>query len=208
VKANPLRIHVGGTDMTPALEGFAEERGLASAAPGRISLFLIMQLLSEEQRGNDTWVRVLHEINALEGKSQFTSRMRPTTQFNHKPLKGLWHKHFRQTDLRSLSINLLKGLRRDGLPKLEAEVSVLEEPRDFEPADAAKIAHEAVVDNYERLLATQSLTGEWIVYSVFEGVNYYLCIASHDTGDDVVFNWINTACTVQFPFLLEQLHAQ
>ena len=191
--------------MTPALEYFAEERGLTSAAPGRISLFLIMQLLVEEQRGRDTWTRVLREINALEGKPQFTSRMRPATQFKYKPLKGLWHKHFRQTDLRSLAINLIKGLRRDGLPKLEAEVSALEEPRDFEPADAAKIAHEAVIDNYERLLATQSLSGEWIVYSVFEGVNYFLCIASHNTGDDVVFDWINTACAQQFPFLVDQL---
>jgi hypothetical protein len=191
--------------MTPALEYFAEERGLSHAASGRISLFLTMQLLLEEQRGRDTWARVLREINALEGKPQFASRMRPATQFNHKPLKGLWHKHFRQTDLRSLAINLIKGLRRDGLPKLEAEVSVLEVPRDFEPADAAKIAYEAVIENYERLVATQSLTGEWIIYSVFEGVNYYLCIASHNTGDNLVFDWINTACTQQFPFLVNQL---
>ena len=45
------------------------------------------------------------------------------------------------------------------------------------------------------------LTGEWIVYAVHEGLNYYLCITSHESGDENIAQNIKAACLPQFSFL-------
>lgn len=199
---SPFRTFANGLDVTEALTLFAKESGFEGAAPNRISSFLLLQLLMDELSTGDLSFDVLREVLALEGKG--TSVMRAPTQFTRRPLHGLWHQHYREQNIRSLAINLIKGLRSHGLPKLE-QAAASSTPESPVPFDVDLLAHEAVIDNYERLCLTRSMTGEWIIYSVFEGANYYLCLAKHDTGDDVVFNWISTACVPQFPFLADQI---
>lgn len=45
------------------------------------------------------------------------------------------------------------------------------------------------------------LTGEWIIYKVHEGINYFLCLAKHDEGDEDIYRDKIYPCIKEFPEL-------
>jgi hypothetical protein len=49
------------------------------------------------------------------------------------------------------------------------------------------------------------MTGEWLVYAIHEGQNYYLCLGTHKSGDDALRQQIDLICVPEFPFLKEIL---
>jgi hypothetical protein len=49
------------------------------------------------------------------------------------------------------------------------------------------------------------LTGEWIVFVEHEGQNYYICLATHNGGDDEILGYIRNICHLEFPFLKAKL---
>jgi hypothetical protein len=49
--------------------------------------------------------------------------------------------------------------------------------------------------------SSQRLTGEWIVFAKHNGQNYYLCLARHNEGDELIFSRIKQICFREFPFL-------
>ena len=56
--------------------------------------------------------------------------------------------------------------------------------------------------------AAKKLTGEWIVFLKHGGKNYYLCVNTHNAGDQVIYDRIMTHCVRDFPDLPAWLKAQ
>ncbi|OFA05228.1 hypothetical protein JAB9_09040 [Janthinobacterium sp. HH107] len=197
-----------GTDMLPELMNFAERIGLNRATSGRYSFLLLLKLYGEAKRGLPTPFKVVHEIAILEGLGGHSTLKAPTC-FNREPaLRGLWHKHYLENGVGSMALNIRRGLKKDGIPLLKkwaAESIALGEQRYLTAADIPAIATDAVQGTLKRLQARQALTGEWIIYAVHQGVNYYLSIGRHTDADELLRNEIEGICGSEFPFILAQL---
>lgn len=202
------RAIVDGVDRTEEIRGFAEEIGLNRLAPNRYSSFFVIQLYSQSVlSGELSPGRVMNEIESLENPDR-RSVTKPATQFQRAHLKGLWHKHHTVSGISSIATNVLNALNRHGTPAFTESVREAEasgEERYFEKEDIDRYIQEVVHDNFEKRLDAGEMTGEWIVYAVHEGKNYYLCLGTHNSGDEVVRQWIDSACTEEFPFLKEIL---
>jgi len=197
-------LALNGEDKIAEIKEFGKIIGLDTAAPGRYSALLLIELYAETilmQRMNPA--KVLHEIRNLEAGTE-SGGTKPATQFKHAPLRGLWHKHYLQDGLRSMAINLDQGLKRHGLPWFEQRVREAQEAgeeRYLTEEDVKSITHDAVVGNWLRQIDAGKLTGEWIIYARHEDKNYYLCLGQHDSGDDVLRKKIDDICCQEFPFL-------
>jgi hypothetical protein len=195
--------------MTAVLADFAASIGLDQIAPGRYSFALALGLFGGFKSGHQNPAKIIREIEALEGIGR-PSSLKPPSQFNRPPLKGLWHKHYLEDGLRSTAINALKGLRRHGSPLFRQcmqEAQEAGEVRYVTQEDVAAIADDIAHGNIERMASAAELTGEWIVYAQHDGANYYLCLGRHDSGDDYLRNQIDAICCQEFPFLTTLLSA-
>lgn len=193
-----------GDDMTAELDDFASVIGLKNAAHGRYSLLLVLALYGGSQSGQLNPAKVVHEIRALEG-IESPSQLKPPIQNRHPPLKGLWHKHYLQDGLRSLALNLQKGLKRFGMASLDQSIREAEaagEVRYFTEADIWQLSNDVTHGNFERLADSAALTGEWLIFAEYEGKKYYLCLGTHDvTTHENLRSQIDAICCHEFPFL-------
>jgi hypothetical protein len=192
-----------GDDMTAELTEFAASIGLDRVAPGRYSIALVLGVFGGFKSEHQTPAKIVHEIRALEGIGP-PSQLKPPGQFNHPPLKGLWHKHYLEDGLRATAINVKKGLDRYGsplFPQRMEEAQDAGEARYVTMEDIASLADDVVHGNWRRMASAGELTGEWIVYAQHEGSNYYLCLGRHDSGDEYLRNQIDAICCREFPFL-------
>jgi hypothetical protein len=62
---------------------------------------------------------------------------------------------------------------------------------------AHRVTHEPVEDRANN----KKLTGEWIVFAKEAGQNYYLCLNTHNAGDQQIVDRIKSNCLREFPFL-------
>ncbi|MSU93063.1 hypothetical protein EB795_03775 [Pseudomonas mandelii] len=197
-------IAVDGEDKTEELIRFIEIIGLSSIAAGRYSAFFATQLYCESMvMGVLTPERVMCEIRALE-LLEPVSVTKPAAQFQRLPLKGLWHKHYTVSGIPSIAVNVMNALKRIGTPEFSESVRQVEasvEERYFEKEDIDRYVREVVHTNYQKRRDAGEMTGEWIVYAVHEGRNYYLCLGTHKTGDDLLRQWIDLIYLKEFPFL-------
>lgn len=196
-----------GQDMAPDLLRFAERIELERIAAGRYSLLLLLCLFGGTRSGRLNPAKVIHEIECLEGIRE-RSNLKPASQFERKPaLRGLWHKHYLEDGLPSMANNLSKGIAKFGLPWLKERVAESHssgEKSFLTKQDCARIAHDVVVGNWQRLIEQSALTGEWLIFAKHEGKNYYLCIGKH--GDDEMSrSQIDAICLKEFPFLADAL---
>jgi hypothetical protein len=193
-----------GEDMTAELSHFATIIGLEAAAPGRYSMLLVLGLFGGFSSRRLIPAKVIHEIRALEGIGK-PSRLKPPIQNKHPPLKGLWHKHYMESGLRAVAMNLRRGLQKHGLPLFEQRVREAREAgeeRYMVPDDVKAIVDDAVQGNLSRLSSAAALTGEWILYARHKEANYYLCLATHDESQhDNIRRQIDALCCQEFPFL-------
>lgn len=201
-------IFVGGEDMTREVKEFAEAIGLNLLAPERYSTYFAIQLFCQSSFDPRLSVsQVMAEVEALENAEK-RSATKPAVLFSRLPLKGLWHKHYIQNGIPSMATNLRHALNKFGLSKFERKVKEIEasgEERYLEASDIEEIVQEAVEGNYERRYVGGEMTGEWIVYAVHEGQNYFLCLGTHKSGDKALRQQIDLICVPEFPFLKEIL---
>lgn len=198
-----------GRDLAEELLSFAEIIGLEKLAARRYSLLLLLGLYGGASSGRLNPAKIVQEIAVLEGDSR-QSKLKPASTFNHEPLKGLWHKHYLEDGLPALARNLRKGIGRFGIPFLQEQVNQAAstgEDRYLTQEDCARIAHDAVIGNFERLIEESALTGEWIIFAEWQGQKYYLCLSTHKTGDRSLRAQIDTVCLLEFPFLSQILSA-
>ena len=193
-----------GDDMTAEMAIFANFIGLDRAAPGRYSILLVLGLFGGIKSNRLNPAKVVHEIEALEGIGK-PSQLKPPILFKHLPLKGLWHKHYLESGLSAMAINLQKGLKRYGLPLFDQRIKEAEEAaeeRYVTIEDIPSLANDAMHGNWMRLAEAEALTGEWIVYAQHEGKNYYLCLGTNDINQhEDLRNQIDAICCQEFPFL-------
>lgn len=202
-------IYIAGVNKAEELHNFAEAFGLNTLVPGRYSTYLLVQLYGHAiiERSSVS-AHVMQAMEELESGSP-QGATKPPTMFRGKALKGLWHKHYMRADVPSMATNLLNALNKYGLPSLEQKVRMVDNSgreEYFDYSDIAEIAKEAVESNYERRYDAGEMTGEWIVYAVHSGVNYYLCLATHQTGDESIRQQIELTCVPEFGFLSDMLH--
>lgn len=200
------QVMMNGEDRSREIAMFAEQIGLRALAPGRYSVVFVMDLLfiSMTSGGFGQAFRVMDELRHLEGHGS-SSLTKSPTQFTRKPLAGLWHKHYRQEGIRSFAINMQKALHKYGIPALESRVKPADQEPEIMTEDILReVMDDAVIGNYRRLAADQKMTGEWIVYTIEDGQNYYLSLGTHG-NDASIFQRIQQLCVHEFPFLRAQL---
>jgi hypothetical protein len=196
-----------GTDISAEisaeLEALIEATRLDDIAPGRISVLFLLDLFGAFRAGRVNPFRIATEVASLEkGES---NGLKPPIQNRHEPLKGLWHKHYMQTDKRAMAINVQHGLKQFGIPYLQRKVQEAKESgeqRYFTVDDVGPLTMDAVHGNWKRLQEAEKLTGEWIVFAKHEGKNYYLCLATHDKSTHAdLRQQIDAIAVREFPFL-------
>ncbi|TBN42614.1 hypothetical protein EYE42_04100 [Paracoccus subflavus] len=62
---------------------------------------------------------------------------------------------------------------------------------------AYRISHEPIQKRAEE----KKITGEWIIFAKHCSRNYYLCLGTHESGDQYIFDRIMQYCTRCFPDL-------
>lgn len=196
-----------GTNAIADLNAFAKIIGLEACAHKRYSHLLLLQLFGSAQSGFLNPAKVVSQIRVLEGLEE-SHGLKAATPFKHPSLKGLWHQHYLEDDLRCFSMNIQKGLGKYGIPYVDAKIAeavASGEERYFTAEDAAHIANDVVSSNWQRLKNDQAVTGEWLIFAMHKDQKYYLCIGKHDTGDENIRAQIDAICLQEFPFLREVL---
>ena len=146
----------------------------------RISLELAFKLLDQS---NLYFCRfsVLDEINHLENK-KLVSVTKPETQFKNPPLFPFWHKHFMLPNQILHNIGIRWNL--DGGGNKDLDQMIYEVARDYgdDPDIWPNVlAHRMTIEAFEDR-AKRGLTGHWLIFAKYEGVNYYLDLATHEEG--------------------------
>lgn len=199
-----MNTYISGCDRTSELVAFANSIGLERATSGRHSVLLLIDIFVRSRIIGDTDpYRIVDEISYLEGASKCTSTKSPSV-FTRPNLAGLWHKHYLKSGLASMARNLKNALNKFGLPSVEEMLQASQksgEDHYLTEDDIGKIAHDAVIGNYERRAQARQMTGEWIIYARYEDKNYYLCLGDHGTGDEIIRERINSVCLTEFPFI-------
>lgn len=180
------------------IDKLAKLYGLAVLIPNRYtSLFIVNLYVLNKVNGIDH-EQIVEEIKCLEGKVP-SQQTKPATEFKGNILKGLWHKHFFFAHPSVLAQNILNQLGKNGMEKLAEDVF----------NSSSKVVTQKMIKEFTNQLVegslmkrarNEKLTGEWIIFAIENGQNYYLCIEPHSSKDEIIANNIR-ACKVEFPFL-------
>ena len=170
---------------------------------GRYSISFLLDLLYGYESSTINIDAVMHEVKFLEGVND-TSKTKAPTQFRRPPLKGLWHKHYEDTSLSGLAVNLKNALSNYSIPYFEEKIIEAQESgeeRYMTSEDVKHIVNDVVTGNLQKRRGENKITGEWIVYAIHEGKKYYLCLAKHDHSDSFIRKKIDNTGVYEFPFL-------
>lgn len=148
-----------------------------------------------------------YQIKDLENGS--VSSTKAPIKNRHPPLKGLWHKHYLESGMKAVAMNVDRGLKKYGIPYFEQRIKEAPEAgeeRYLSEEDIPALVDSVVSGNWQRLSEEKTLTGEWIIFAKYEGKNYYLCLATHDKAShEYMRQNIDKVCCVEFPFLVDLL---
>jgi hypothetical protein len=196
-----LQTHNGIRLITEKeLGAYANGIGLPDVAKDRYSwLFVMDLLLFQEGNGVDPHM-IVHEIQALEGLGPKHGTKAPA-QFTRHPLKGLWHKHFFSAHF--LARNIRNELVGGRFEQIFAEVCDPNKSPVLTEGMIKELAHRITIGEFDNRNKDGRLTGEWIVFARHEEKNYYLCLSTHNAGDQTIYDRIRDVCFPQFPFLVE-----
>jgi len=169
----------------------------------RLSLALTIRLAICNLEHMDTF-NVLDEIDYLEGIKP-SSRTKKPARFRKPPLQNLWHKHFFSTRHLVKNVGVRWNLADGGNADFSAMIESVEKDFGDNPDLWQKVlAHRLVIEGFSER-ACRGLTGDWIVYGVHEGKNFYLDVAKHEEGrqPEHLLRNLRSGCYAEFPFLFE-----
>lgn len=145
---------------------------------------------------------IMEEVRALEGKRQ--SYTRPAEPFLREHLTGLHKKHFYQTSLIGRNLQNEWKLQSQRSTKFRDMIW-----RTLKKTSDPLLASQEIAQNFVRGLSERErrgdLDGEWVVFAIWEGKNYYLTLAHHKEGDVEIRKRILNFCLEQFPFVQDIL---
>lgn len=179
---------------------YANFYGLDRLIPRRFSWLFVFNLMMLERKNGILPFEIIDEIKSLEGVGN-PMQTKPASEFKGAHLKGLWHKHYFAANPSLLAHNISNHLAGGKLEKLVKEVFAPQRSPIATKEMISELSHRVVTGSLEDRAADNKLTGEWIIFSKHQGQNYYLCLATHESGDEVIAQNIKAACLPQFPFL-------
>jgi len=180
------------------IENYAEACHLNLYAEGRYSWLFVLHLLLYNQMHGINPFQIVDEIRALE-QSEIATRTKPAAEFSRPPLQGLWHKHFFSAQF--VARNIRTHLSGGKLTKLVEEIFDVKKSPVVTEDMVKELSHRVTAESIKQRADDGKLTGEWIVFAKHGGKNYYLCLATHNDRDQLIYESIKTACWHQFPFL-------
>lgn len=197
-----FKVKIGNsteTFTTETLARYAEGLRLDQYAKGRYSWCFVLDLLLHDRIYGIPPDHVIDEIRVLEGHSGQESATKPASEFRRVPLKGLWHKHY--FSARFVAKNIQNQLGDNGLSSLIQEM--FDTKTTPEPTDEMlrELSDRVTFGQLEQRSEACALTGEWVVFAKHQGENFYLCLATHEMGDEKIYEKIKVSCWIQFPFL-------
>lgn len=198
-----FNVHEGNSTYrveNEELVEYAKLYGLETLIPGRYSWLFVFNLLMLEQKSGVEPFSIIDEIKNIEGLGP-SRQTKPASEFRGPHLKGLWHKHFFAANPSLLAHNITNQLAGGKLEKLVAEVLDPNKSPVVTKEMIDELSHRVVVESLEDRAADSKLTGEWIVFAKHQGQNYYLCLTTHESGDENIAQSIKAACLPQFTFL-------
>jgi len=138
---------------------------------------------------------VYDEIGQLEQSDPpRRSGTKPAKPLTGELLTGLIHKHYKTASMQDFMLNIENHWKRRNnraeRQRIEHEVR--------NGGHTGKAAHEIVIGGYEGRHGANQMTGEWIVYAVVDGVNYYLTLATHTESDADIRERVKS-CFAAFP---------
>jgi len=180
--------------------------GFCGFDSSRVSRLLVAQLASVSKHRIFNSFSVTDVIQQLEGIGR-NGCAKHEEPFRHLPLKGFRKAHF--FDARFLMKNLINHWRLDSeeSSKLGALCSRVASEEEKSPSTygwQGRLAHEFTISGYEERAKQKKLTGEWVIFSKYDDLNYYLCIAKHSISkeeDEKIYALIKAICAHEYPFL-------
>lgn len=150
--------------------------------------------------------KILDAIKEIENPGRQGDRTKKQSNFSKPILKGLRHKHHFQ--VRYIPNNVLLELDRTGIDKYwfdAVATAGLKPGQEFTSNEERErlsriFSHMLVQGLHSQRVARGALTGEWIVYAVIGGVNYYLTLGSHREDDTAILKRVQN-CFYEFPEL-------
>ena len=141
---------------------------------------------------------VIREVNNLESGEK-NIETKPATSFNRKPLQGLWHKHFFSHHF--VPHNISNALKGGTIESLINEVMDPKKSPVVTKEMIGELAHRVTHEPIEERAKNNKLTGEWIIFAKHDQKNHYLCLNTHNAGDQQIYDRISKNCQREFPFL-------
>jgi len=185
------------------LRGFAIAVGLDTIAAGRCATSFLFQLYAGTvlTPALGAAAKIVAEIRDLEGVGRAVGT-KAAEAFKKPPLLGLKKKHYLVGGLPSMGRNIIlaAGKKRVEFRRI-ARRHHNPTTADLSPVAIAKNIANDVVKLYLDRSRQGRLTGHWIVFAEHEGRNYYLCLATHEEGDDVIAERVKNGCCSEFSFL-------
>ena len=127
------------------------------------------------------------ELNKMEGNVFRLAPLKGLYKIHHNPMSGLGYSLI--LNIKNYWFDNEEKIRKD---KRKNYAAILDKVLD------GNIAH---IFNYMHMEAVHSkkLTGEWLVYAKHNNKNYFLCLATHNEGDQNIFSNKIVSCYQEFP---------
>lgn len=127
------------------------------------------------------------ELNKIEGNMFRLPPLKSLYKIHHNPMSGFGYSLL--LNIKNYWFDKQEHIRKD---KRRNYATILEK------VPEGNIAH---VMNYMHMEAVHSkkLTGEWLVYAKHNYKNYFLCLATHNEGDQNIFDNKILSCYKEFP---------
>lgn len=172
----------------------------------RVSLPLAIQLLDTSDPYFDCF-SVLDELDYLEGLRNASRTKRAMPFIQGSPLYPFWHKHFFSARhlIKNIGVRWNIDQGRKGNKDLDRMIDqIATQYGEESSAWPDHLVHQLVMGGFEER-AAQGLTGDWIIYAIHEGQNYYLDLATHEEGQQeggkALHEKLRGGCRAEFPFL-------
>lgn len=194
-------------DLSDYERYFKDNVGLYGIESSRVSELLRFQIYCGYKYSLFNAFAVTDAMAYLEGRYPATST-KAQDSFRHLPLRGLKKKHW--MDAQQLYRNTILELKEKRLDtKLNRQIQAFFDRNNGKLLDEkliGEMAHIYTIGAWESRAERKALTGHWLIYAEYEGRNYYLSIATHDEGDEQIYQKIQTVCFKEFEFLEAHLN--
>jgi hypothetical protein len=181
-------------------KSMAENYFIAPDVYERICWLLLVEMSINFDVNGVSPFSISDQIRYLESDSNRGTQMKRATQFLRPPLYPLWHQHYFSAHF--IAKNIYEEFKRGG--KGRKIIEEIFDPKKSEIVTVEMIrelSHRTTVELFEQRASESRSTGEWLIFSEHEGVRYYLCLATHTTPDQQIYERLKIICRMQFPFL-------